>query len=194
MRFLDRISSGNCVPKSMSRVGCAFPKSAKRKMHPGIDAQNGTHFPFEPQAEAASRNPAPEWDVLSEQALKRKAHPTLSADSGTRFPSAANLENTSHSGRLFRDAVSAEILIRKAATVLGPDSGTQFPLGRSMGRRVSDWQTCGRRRGRVVAQQSYRFTSLSHVGSVVWRIPAVCSFFASTPAERTSLMVKRSRG
>ena len=40
----------------------------------------------------------------------------------------------------------------------------------------------------------YKSTSLSHVGSAVCLTPAVCSFFAKTPAERTSFMVKRMSG
>ena len=62
------------------------------------------------------------------------------------------------------------------------------------GRWENAAQIGGMRFGDAWPSSSYRSTSLSHVGSAVCRMPAVCSFLASIPAERTSLMVKRSRG
>ena len=66
VRFPDRPSTGNCVPEFGSKAGCALPLAwvsetasrnqawkwdalseqvLKRKLHPGIDAQNGMRFP-----------------------------------------------------------------------------------------------------------------------------------------------------
>lgn len=57
-----------------------------RKLRPGFDAQNGTHFPLEPLAESVSRNSAPEWDALSGWSFKRKVHPGIRAWNGMHFP------------------------------------------------------------------------------------------------------------
>lgn len=105
--FPERLSSGNCIPESGLRTGHAFRRrpqaeavpqnrapewdvlsgsAFKRKLRPGIAAQNRMHFPPEPLTETASRNSAPEWDTFSGTALKRKLRPVLRLDSGTRFP------------------------------------------------------------------------------------------------------------
>ena len=149
----------------------------------------GHAFRNSPQAETASRNMASNWDALSGWSLKRKLCPRISSQNGIRFPLAACLESASQFERLFRDAVSAGRFKRKVCPVLELDSRTRFPLGMPFGKRVPVWQTGGHK-----LNGPYRSTSLSHVGSAVCLTPAVCSFFASTPAERTSFMVKRMSG
>ena len=129
----------------------------KRKLHPGIDAQNGMHFPVEPLAESVSRNSAPEWDALSGWSFKRKLRPGISLQSGMPFPAEPSggksipeltlevghggpdwpsAENVSQFERLFRDAVSAESFIRKVCPVLSLDYGMRFPLGMPYGKRI----------------------------------------------------------
>lgn len=170
-------------------MGQAFRLVPQRKLHPGIDAQNGTYFPFEPLAETVSRNTASEWDALSGWSFKRKVRPGIRARNGMRFPSAGRLESASQFEHSFRDAVSAEGLNRKVCPTLRRDSGSRFPPGMPFGKRVPAWQTGGHK-----FFGPYNSTLLSHFGRMVWRIPAVCSFFASMPAERTSFMVKRMSG
>ena len=161
--------SGNCVPELALRVGCAFL--------------------LEPSAETTSRNSVPEWDALSGTALNRKLRPRIYAQSGTLFPDRTSAESTSHSESRFWDAVSARHAIWKAHPVLSAQSGTWFPRVLPTGKCVPVWWAGGHK-----FSSPYRSTSLSHVGSAVCRMPAVCSFLASIPAERTSFMVKRSRG
>lgn len=160
-----------------------------RKLRPGIRCQNGICFPNRLQAEIASHSESSFWDTLSARSFVGKAHPIPSAYSGTRFPVVVHLEIAPHSEHRFRDAVSAGHAIWKAHPILSTQSGTWFPRVLPTGKRVPVWQADGHK-----LSSSYRSTSLSHVGSAVCRMPAVCSFFASSPAERTSLMVKRSRG
>lgn len=142
-------------------------------------------------AEAASRNPVSERDALSGSVLNRKLCPGIMPQSGMRFPLTAHLESASQFERSFRDTLSARSAIRKVRPVLSVQARTRFPLAWSLGKRGSDR---GMRSGDAWPSSSYRSTSLSHVGSAVCRMPAVCSFLASIPAERTSFMVKRSRG
>ena len=170
-------------------MGCAFLLSLERKACPGIRLQNGMPFPVERLAESSSRNMAPEQDALSETALKRKLCPRIPSQNGMHFPLAACLESASHSERLFRDAVSAERFNRKVCPVLGLDSGTRFPRVLPTGKCVPVWWAGGHK-----LSSPYSSISLSHVGRMVWRMPAACSFFASVPAERTSFMVKRTSG
>lgn len=192
IRFPNRPSSGKRVPEFGSRVGCVFR--------------------LKPQAETASRNSVSERDELSQRGRMRKLCPGIMPQNGMRFPLAGRLESASQFECLFRDAVSAEGLNRKACPALRRDSGTRFPPGPpsgkcipflsvqarthfplawSLGKRGPDR---GMRSGDAWPSSSYRSTSLSHVGSAVCRMPAVCSFLASIPAGRTSFMVKRSRG
>lgn len=79
----------------------------RRKLRPGIDAQNGMRFPVEPLAESVSRNSAPEWDALSGWSFKRKVRPGIRAWNGTHFPEQPSAENVSQFERLFRDVISA---------------------------------------------------------------------------------------
>ena len=98
---------GKRVPDYSSRVGWPFRIGPSRKMHSGMSAQTGTHFPDRPSsgscvpdsgsrvgcrfrlrslAEAVSRNRASEWDVLSRQELKWKLRPGFKPRNGTCFP------------------------------------------------------------------------------------------------------------
>lgn len=161
--------SGNCVPELALRMGCSFP--------------------LEPSAEIASHSESSFWDTLSARSFVGKAHPIPSAYSGTRFPVVVHLEIAPHSEHRFRDAVSAGHAIWKAHPILSTQSGIWFPRVLPTGKCFPVWQADGHK-----LSSPYSSTSLSHVGSAVCRMPAVCSFLASIPAERTSFMVKRSRG
>lgn len=162
---------GNCVPDFGSRMGCAF--------------RNGL------QAEIASHSESSFWDTLSARSFVGKAHPIPSAYSGMRFPAVVHLETAAQFERLFRDAVSAVPCHLESASHFEHSVWDMVSAG------AANRKACprsARPRGNTLLSSPYRSTSLSHVGSTVCRMPAVCSFFASIPAERTSLMVKRSRG
>ncbi len=161
--------SGKRVPELALRMGCAFR--------------------LELQTESASRNPRLEWDTLSGTALNRKLRPGIDAQNGMRFPNRLQAEIASHSESSFWDTLSARSFVGKPCPILSTQSGTWFPRVLPTGKRVPVWQADGHK-----LSSSYNSTSLSHAGRAVCRMPAVCSFFASRPAERTSLMVKRSRG
>lgn len=163
--------------------------------------------------ESASRNMASAWDAFSGWGFKRKAHPGIRAWNGTHFPERSSTGNcvpestfgtgyafrnglqaeiASRSEPSFRDTVSARPAIWKAHPVLSVQAGTRFPREWLLGKRGPD--RGGMRPGNAWLNSPYRSTSLSHVGRAVCRMPAVCSFLTSIPAERTSFMVKRSRG
>ncbi len=169
MRFPDRPSTGSCVPESTLGTGCAFPWGSQRKMYPGIRPRSGMRFP----ERSSTGNCVPES--------------TLGA--GYAFRNGLQAEMASHSEPSFRDAVSARHAIWKAHPVLSAQSGTWFPQVLPTGKHVPVWQADGH-----MLSSPYSSISLSHVGRAVCRMPAVCSFLASIPAERTSFMVKRSRG
>lgn len=116
----------------------------KRKLYPGFDAQNGTHFPLESLAETASQNPALEWDALSELVFNRKLCPGIMHQNGMRFPLAGRLENVSQFERSFRDALSAGHAIRKVHPVLSVQTGARFPREWLLGKRVPDWRDTAR--------------------------------------------------
>lgn len=179
--------SRNSVPEWDALSGTAL----SRKLRPGIRCQNGICFPNRLQAEIASHSESSFWDTLSARSFVRKAHPVPSSYSGTHFPVVIHLETASQFERLFRDTFSARPAIRNVHPVLSDQTRTRFPLAWPLGKRGPDR---GMRFGDARPSSSYSFTSLSHVGSAVCRMPAVCSFLASIPAERTSFMVKRSRG
>lgn len=164
---------------SINCICCAFG--------PGSIASRGLLF----GAETASRNWRSEWDALSGWSFKRKVHPGIRAWNGTHFPVVVHLETASQFERSFWDTLSVRPTIRKVHPVLSVQTGTRFPRARLLGKRVPDWQDAMRQ---VAVQRPYSSISLSHVGSAVCRMPAVCSFFANMPAERTSFMVKRSKG
>ena len=167
----------------LERFGCS------RKARPGIAAQNGTRFPDRPSAETASRNRASERDALSLWSPRRKLHPRIDVQNGMRFPDRLQAEIASHSESSFWDTLSARSFVGKAHPILSTQSGTWFPRVLPTGKCVPVWQADGHK-----LSSPYSSISLSHAGRAVCRMPAVCSFFASRPAERTSLMVKRSRG
>lgn len=141
MRFPDSMPSGNRVPESRPRTGHAFRLNAQRKLHPGIDAQTGIHFPLRADPETVSHSERQFWDELSARGFGRKRHPTLKRNSGTQFPVEVcsgkyvpfqaripgctfrlrlQPESTSHSGAEFRDAVSAPNKRPRLAMELGP--------------------------------------------------------------------------
>ena len=148
--FPEQLSSGNCIPESGLRTGHAFRRrpqaeavpqnrapewdvlsgsAFKRKLRPGIAAQNGMHFPPEPLTETASRNSAPEWDTFSGTALKRKLRPVLRLDSGTRFPLGRHPESASHFEHSIWDMVSAGAANRKVCPgLVGRRAQAQQPL------------------------------------------------------------------
>lgn len=162
---------------SINCICCAFG--------PGSIASRGLLF----GAETATRNWRSEWDAVSGSALRRKQRPGIDAQNGMRFPNRLQAEIASHSESSFWDTLSARSFVGKAHPILSIQSGTWFPRVLPTGKCVPVWQADGHK-----LSSAYRSTSLSHVGSAVCRMPAVCSFFASIPAERTSFMVKRSRG
>lgn len=71
-----------------TQAGTRFPNGGPGgKSIPESALRLGRSFRMTPQAETATRNPAVEWDMLSQWQLKRKAHPGIRAQNGTRFPS-----------------------------------------------------------------------------------------------------------
>ena len=179
---------------------------------PGSIASRGLLFGAPPHAEAASQISATEWDVLSGRGFKRKLYPGFDAQDGIRFPVEASngkcvpeygfsvgcifrlklqAETASRNSVPERVVLSGSPLNRKLCPGIMSQTGTRFPLAWPLGKCDPDR---GMRSGDARPSSSYRSTSLSHVGSAVCRMPAVCSFLASIPAERTSFMVKRSRG
>lgn len=170
--FPEQPSTGNCDPESTLGTGCAFPWGSQRKMYPGIRPRSGMHFP--------------------ERSSTGNCVPESTLGTGYAFRNGLQAEIASRSEPSFRDALSARPAIRKAHSVLSARTGTRFPLAWPLGKRGPD--RGGMRSGDARPSGSYSSTSLSHVGSAVCRMPAVCSFFASIPAERTSFMVKCSRG
>mgnify|MGYP004520310195 FL=1 len=141
MRFPDGMPSGNRVPESRPRTGHAFRLNAQRKLHPGIDARNGIHFPLRADPETVSHSERQLWDELSARGFSRKRYPTLKRNSGLQFPVEGcsgkcvpfqaripgctfrlklQPESASHSGAEFRDAVSAPSKRPRLAMEPGP--------------------------------------------------------------------------
>lgn len=85
-RFPDGMPSGKRIPESRPRTGHAFRLNAQRKLHPGIDAQTGIHFPLRADPETVSHSERQFWDELSARGFSRKRHPTLKQNFGTQFP------------------------------------------------------------------------------------------------------------
>ena len=167
--FPEQPSTGNCDPESTLGTGCAFPWGSQRKMYPGIRPRSGMHFP--------------------ERSSTGNCVPESTLGTGYAFRNGLQAEIASRSEPRLWDALSARHAIWKAHPVLSTQSGSWFPRALPTGKCVPLCQADGHK-----LSSSYRSTSLSHVGSAVCRMPAVCSFLASIPAERTSFMVKRSRG
>lgn len=143
--------------------------SPRRKLRPGIQSRSGMRFPDRPSTGSCV--------------------PESTLGAGYAFRNGLQAEMASHSEPSFRDAVSARHAIWKAHPVLSAQSGTWFPQVLPTGKHVPVWQADGH-----MLSSPYSSISLSHVGSAVCRMPAVCSFLASIPAERTSFMVKRMSG
>ena len=63
---------------SVTQSGTRFPNGGPGGKHvPESALRLGRSFRMTPQAETATRNPAVEWDMLSQWQLKRKAHPGI---------------------------------------------------------------------------------------------------------------------
>ena len=63
---------------SVTQSGTRFPDGSPGGKHvPESALRLGRSFRMAPQAEAATRNRAVEWDMLSQWQLKRKAHPGI---------------------------------------------------------------------------------------------------------------------
>lgn len=61
-----------------TQTGTRFPNGGPGgKRFPESALRLGRSFRMAPQAETATRNPAVEWDMLSQWQLKRKAHPGI---------------------------------------------------------------------------------------------------------------------
>lgn len=141
----------------------------ERKLCPRFRLQNGMRFPEQPST----------GNCVPELALRM----------GCSFRIGLQAEIASHSESSFWDTLSARSFVGKAHPILSIQSGTWFPRVLPTGKCVPVWQADGHK-----LSSPYSSISLSHFGSMVWRMPAVCSFFASMPAERTSIMVKRMSG
>ena len=75
----------------------------KRKLHPGIDARNGIHFP--------------------DGASSGNCNPESSRRAGRAFPTAAQAESSSRNPRSDRDALSASPAASKNLRALHPKTG-----------------------------------------------------------------------
>ena len=145
--------------------------SFKRKVHPGIRAWNGTHFPEQP----STGNCDPESTLGTGCAFpwgsQRKMYPGIRPRSGMHFPERSSTGNcvpestlgtgyairnglqaeiASRSEPSFRDMLSARHAIWKAHPVLSARSGTRFPREWLLGKCVPDWRDTARQ---CVAQQ-----------------------------------------
>lgn len=155
-----------------SRAGAfCLERLRMRKLRPGFGAQNGMRFPVE--------------------ASNGKCVPEYGSSLGCIFRLKPQAETASRNSVSERVVLSGSPLNRKLCPGIMPQDGTRFPLAWPLGKRGPNR---GVRFGDAWPSSSYSSISLSHVGSAVCRMPAVCSFLASIPAERTSFMVKRSRG
>ena len=76
---------------SVTQSGTRFPNGGPGGKHvPESALRLGRSFRMTPQAETATRNPAVEWDMLSQWQLKRKVHPGIRAQNGTCFPNGSS--------------------------------------------------------------------------------------------------------
>lgn len=139
---------------------------------PDFGSRMGRTFRTGLQTETVSRIRRSEWDAFSGRGLKWKVCPGIWLQPGMHFPVEAS------TGSCVPESC---LRMERAFRWRGRWENTAQIGG-------------GMRSGDARPSSSYRSTSLSHVGRAVCRMPAVCSFLASIPAERTSFMVKRSRG
>lgn len=166
---------------SINYIRCAFG--------PSSIASRGLLLGTPPHTETASRNHASEWDATSGSASGGNCVPEYGSSVGCIFRLKPQAETASRNSVSERVVLSARPAIRKVHPVLSAQFGTWFPRVLPTGKCVPVWWAGGHK-----LSSSYSSISLSHVGRAVCRMPAVCSFLASIPAERTSFMVKRSRG
>ena len=112
-----------------TQTGTRFPNGGPGgKRVPESALRLGRSFRMAPQAETATRNPAVEWDMLSQWQLKRKVHPGILVRNGMQFPNEWLAESTSRNPRSERDALSQRRSKRKARPGISPQTGTHFPL------------------------------------------------------------------
>ena len=122
------LAAGGIPAESVSQISApewdvVSESALKRKLHPGMSAQTGTHFPDRPSsgscvpdsgsrvgcrfrlrslAEAVFRNRASEWDVLSRQELKWKLRSGFKPRNGTCFPDGLQAETVSQNRHGFK--------------------------------------------------------------------------------------------
>lgn len=114
---------------SVTQSGTHFPNGGPGgKSIPESALRLGRSFRMAPQAEAATRNRAVEWDMLSQWQLKRKVYPGILVRNGMQFPNEWLAESSSRNPRSERDALSQWRSKRKAHSGISPQTGTHFPL------------------------------------------------------------------
>lgn len=112
-----------------TQTGTRFPNGGPGgKSIPESAFRLGRSFRMTPQAETATRNPAVEWDMLSQWQLKRKVHPGILVRNGMQFPNEWLAESSSRNPRSERGALSQRRSKRKARPGISPQTGTHFPL------------------------------------------------------------------
>lgn len=112
-----------------TQAGTRFPNGGPGgKSIPESALRLGRSFRMAPQAEAATRNRAVEWDMLSQWQLKRKVYPGILVRNGMQFPNEWLAESSSRNPRSERDALSQWRSKRKAHPGIPPQTGAHFPL------------------------------------------------------------------
>ena len=92
---------------SVTQSGTRFPDGSPGGKHvPESALRLGRSFRMAPQAEAATRNRAVEWDMPSQWQLKRKVHPGILVRNGMQFPNEWLAENSSQNRPSDWDALS----------------------------------------------------------------------------------------
>ena len=88
--FEPRSRRGRKENASVTQSGTRFPNDCPGGNRiPESKLGMGYIFRMTPQVEAATRNRAVEWDMLSPWQPRRKAHPGIAPQNGTCFPPAA---------------------------------------------------------------------------------------------------------
>lgn len=104
----------------------------------GCDAEMGRTFPMGVQPESTSRNPTPEWDIVSQWALKRKAHPGIQLESGMRFPNSRPTGNRIPQFDLKMGHTFPTTPQRKVHPRIDAQSGMRFPNGYATGNCIPE--------------------------------------------------------
>lgn len=98
----------------------------------------GRTFPMGVQPESATRNPTPEWDIVSQWALKRKAHPGIQLESGMRFPNSRPTGNRIPQFDLKMGHTFPTTPQRKVHPRIDAQSGMRFPNGYATGNCIPE--------------------------------------------------------